>query len=150
MRARPLALFALTFMSGRAYSLVPTMPTRILAYGDSLTAGFYDHGDGYRPYATRLGELLGIRVDHIGLCGYTVAEMVQAFDAKQRQDRCGRILPGLAHTLRKAKVDNQPYDSVILLGGSNDLASESHGFRDAKSILEVSPVFVLQCVSPLM
>jgi hypothetical protein len=44
---------------------------RVLCFGDSLTAGYYDNGRRFHPYASEAMRLLGVKIDHVGLCGYT-------------------------------------------------------------------------------
>ena len=43
-------------------------PLRVLAYGDSLTAGYHDGGYGFYPYACRLSRLLGGATVRRGSC----------------------------------------------------------------------------------
>ena len=44
---------------------------RVLCFGDSLTAGYYDNGRRFHPYASEVMRLLAVKTDHVGLCGYT-------------------------------------------------------------------------------
>jgi lysophospholipase L1-like esterase len=44
---------------------------RVLCFGDSLTAGYYENGRRFHPYASEVMRLLGVKIDHVGLCGYT-------------------------------------------------------------------------------
>ena len=44
---------------------------RVLCFGDSLTAGYWENGRRFHPYASEATRLLGVKIDHVGLCGYT-------------------------------------------------------------------------------
>jgi hypothetical protein len=52
----------------------PTMSNgtmRVLCFGDSLTAGYWENGRRFHPYAHEATNLLGgVKIDHVGLCGY--------------------------------------------------------------------------------
>jgi lysophospholipase L1-like esterase len=90
---------------------------RILAFGDSLTAGTFfgtrSRIEGTHPYADRLSRLLNDEVEVIesGINGQTTLKML-------------RRLPSL--------LDRHPSNLVIILGGLNDLAVN----RDPDSIVE--------------
>jgi hypothetical protein len=43
----------------------------VLCFGDSLTAGYWENGRRFHPYASEATRLLGVKIDHVGLCGYT-------------------------------------------------------------------------------
>jgi hypothetical protein len=44
---------------------------RVLCFGDSLTAGYWENGRRFHPYAHEATNLLGgVKIDHVGLCGY--------------------------------------------------------------------------------
>lgn len=79
----------------------------ILAYGDSLTAGTTSTSVSLSPYAPYLQDmLLGTEVRHVGLPGWTTAQMVAYLPD-------GRI--GLPTNAQNASL-------VILLAGTNDLS----------------------------
>ncbi len=42
---------------------------RVLCFGDSLTAGYWANGRRFHPYAGEAKRLLGVPIDHVGLCG---------------------------------------------------------------------------------
>jgi hypothetical protein len=44
---------------------------RVLCFGDSLTAGYWENGRRFHPYASEATRLLGVQMDHVGLSGYT-------------------------------------------------------------------------------
>ncbi len=85
----------------------------------------------------RLQNIMNVPVDHIGLSGLTVGELIESLDKKTSSDRCGRIWPGLRRVLTEAKNQNSPFSHVLILAGTNDLASERYGFRSAEDILKV-------------
>ena len=79
-----------------------------LAMGDSLTAGFYNHGKSFHPYSTLLGNLLDMinvqaRIDEKGVSGE-------------------RVVPTMVNRLANILNTSVDYDWVIILGGTNDLA----------------------------
>ena len=87
---------------------------RILCFGDSLTAGYYNNGDDFHPYSILLSNLLGnVEVDHIGLSGITVEEMVEQIDNSNCVDCVDRVWNGLRVQLKQKKYDCVLLDSVI-------------------------------------
>jgi len=86
---------------------------RILAIGDSLTAG-YCMPPPFKPWAPVLSNLLPgrPRVDHIGCSGWTTSQLVAAADSASVHDVCGEEWPGA-----RIKLKN-----IDVMGGSNDLA----------------------------
>ncbi|ODA83972.1 hypothetical protein RJ55_02490 [Drechmeria coniospora] len=85
-------------------------PLSILCFGDSLTQGYHSFGMGKNPYGEKLEETLkaampgrDIRVYVNGVPGDFATG--QAFSRRLRQ-----------------ACDVRPYDWVIILGGTNDLA----------------------------
>ena len=63
--------------------------TRILAFGDSLTAGYHSSGMGFEPYGAHMEAELNqatpgcaCSVDVCGMSGWTTAEMVEAVDER--------------------------------------------------------------------
>ena len=102
---------------------------RILAFGDSLTAGYHSMGAAYAPWACTLCQLLGAEVvDHIGLSGFTTAELVRSMDDCSVTDVASRAWSGLRHKLRSAAV---PYDIVLIMAGTNDLAEQARASAGA-------------------
>lgn len=96
---------------------------RVLAYGDSLTAGYTHGGHSFTPWAPLLCKLLGCTVcDHTGLSGWRTLQMVEALDSQGELDVVDRQWPGLRHQMRAAPA---PYDVVIIMSGTNDLADRS-------------------------
>ena len=101
--------------------------TRVLAYGDSLTAGFYGGGRLFHPYASQLSRRLGgCVVDHIGASGFTAAEMRASLGAGSGHvdvDSTRRSWVALDAALQQAQP---PYTHVVILAGTNDLGSLLH------------------------
>ncbi|CAF5007389.1 unnamed protein product [Rotaria sp. Silwood1] len=79
----------------------------ILAIGDSLTAGYYNYGQSFHPYATHLTNLLEsanipVKIHQQGVSGE-------------------KVLPSMVNRLHSLLEKNVSYDWVIILGGTNDL-----------------------------
>jgi len=95
---------------------------RILAFGDSLTAGYYLNGFRFAPYGAALAEALLPEIQSevwvCGLSGLTAREMAVKKNARQLQDVCHRHGKGLKRILS----DNGPFDIVLIMAGTNDLA----------------------------
>lgn len=84
-------------------------PTRILAIGDSLTAGYYQGGFRFHPYSQRLTSLFSsigkaVHIDTQGISGEKVV--------RSMADRLENIL---------RQTNGDVYDFVMILGGTNDL-----------------------------
>ena len=84
---------------------------RILCFGDSLTAGYSQFGMLHFPYAVHLKEKLQaafpsleIHIDVEGMSG-----------AQVRGEYLGRLNRACS------KVQDQPYDWIIAMGGTNDI-----------------------------
>ena len=73
---------------------------RILAFGDSLTAGYYRSGLSFAPWAPVVQRIVNVKaVDHIGLSGWTTDQMAKALDDAVCNDLAGRKWSGLRHRL---------------------------------------------------
>jgi lysophospholipase L1-like esterase len=86
-------------------------PLGILAFGDSLTAGYCDRGFSMHPYSRRLNQLFAesnvpTNIDEKGVSG----ELVN---------------PSMTRRLKSLLADATcpDYDWIIILGGTNDLAN---------------------------
>jgi lysophospholipase L1-like esterase len=110
--------------------------TRLLAYGDSLTAGFYARGSLFAPYAAQLSRRLGgCVVDHIGLSGFTADQMRASLGSNSSHlDGTSRSWAALDAALDGAAP---PYTAVVILAGTNDLGRLRHagGPRTAESVV---------------
>lgn len=112
-------------------SPVPVIPTnredepapkrRLLAYGDSLTAGYWNRGKRFAPFAAALTECLlpQLQAD-IWVCGLssmTAEEMLEEIESSKIRDGVRRIGAGLTRILR----EQGPFDLVLIMAGTNDL-----------------------------
>ena len=85
-------------------------PLRLLAFGDSLTAGYYYFGSAYHPYAKHLSKLfesvrVPVVIDEKGVSGE-------------------RAVPVMVQRLVALLGSNDSfYDWILILGGTNDLGS---------------------------
>ena len=97
----------------------PRTGTTLLAFGDSLTAGYASMGTSFHPWAPLLEQLLGLAVaDHVGFSGWRTGQMVDHLDAKAARDVCDRSWPGLRHKMDAAAAIGKPYQVVLILAGS--------------------------------
>ena len=104
---------------------------RILCFGDSLTEGWYDNGRKFYPYTKKLAKLLdsyssGVKYNifNTGLSGECAIDEMTA--------RLPEVLKQFA-----------PLDLVIILGGTNDLASLSNAkerdlFENLRKLHEIA------------
>lgn len=113
---------------------------RILAYGDSLTAGLHSNGSGLAPYSGWLAAALSqrqppdtaaVQADCVGASGLKASQL--ASDSRLNQgenlDVFARKYPGLAH-----RLDRQQYDCVLIMLGANDLAASYSAEETIESI----------------
>jgi acetoin utilization deacetylase AcuC-like enzyme/lysophospholipase L1-like esterase len=107
-------------------------PTRILAYGDSLTAGYWRNGMGeWAPYVDAIGERFPtVSCSHVGMSGWGTVQMVEAMQEEEVQCCCGRSWAGLLVALKRTKgKDVEQQDErgsvtpplVLIMAGTNDL-----------------------------
>jgi len=114
---------------------------RLLAFGDSLTAGYSKYGFVFTPYSTHLTRLLSeqlkqdVVVDELGFSGWTTYQMLNKFDEERGVDVCNIEKKGLGRALKEAKTqyqnDSRGYQVVFVMGGTNDL-----GISTGEQILE--------------
>lgn len=105
---------------------------RVLAYGDSLTAG--TSGMGLFPYAPHLEKGLQERgqkaiVRHRGLPGWTAANMLNELDDQNA---------GLRSAIRA--VRDPPLSLVVILAGTNDMGFGSSVEAITKNLLRLHDV----------
>jgi lysophospholipase L1-like esterase len=115
---------ALLHRSQNRQQASPATPTtmRLLAYGDSLTAGYHSNGMAFSPWAPLLRKALSAeRCDHVGHSGWTTYQMRNVMNATSCADMCGRRWPGLRAQLRA----HGPYDAVLIMAGTNDLVTDA-------------------------
>lgn len=116
------------FVAAEGTTIAEAAPQRrVLAYGDSLTAGFYDSGYGFAPYGALLPELLApslrLEVMSCGLSGLTAEDLVGKSQDTDIVDVMRRVGDGLEHVL--TYTSSQKFDVVFLMAGTNDLAFET-------------------------
>lgn len=99
---------------------------RLLAYGDSLTAGYYCRGSRFAPYGKSLAKALAAHCESeiwvCGLSGLTAAELVWEQQHHTILDSTGRRGMGLKHILETF----EPFDLALIMIGTNDLG---HGLE---------------------
>lgn len=107
---------------------------RLLAYGDSLTAGFHAFGHLFAPYAEALAPALlpavSAEVLLCGLSGLTADEMVCGLDEGSLLDCLDRRGQGL----RRILVNDGPFDAALIMAGTNDLADEPEAAEVAQNL----------------
>jgi|APGre2960657444_1045066.scaffolds.fasta_scaffold00435_5 lysophospholipase L1-like esterase len=83
--------------------------TRVLCFGDSLTAGFWAGGSRFHPYAQNLSALLGgCTVDVIDNSGWTAKQMRDSLDAEVGHDSVGLSWQRLPDVLASAAAIGEP------------------------------------------
>lgn len=125
------------FMTAECGTGAQRSRARVLAYGDSMTAGYHSRGKRFAPYGKFLAERL---TPHIhaevwvcGLGGYTAQELSQEADAKVIIDGQNRKGMGLRHILDK----HDPFDLVLIMLGTNDVAEYTNSeyiFKNIKKL----------------
>jgi lysophospholipase L1-like esterase len=95
--------------------------SKVLCYGDSLTAGFFGSYKEYHPYAGKLSRKLGVPIDHVGMSGWRVDEMLTNAQNPSAHDIFGKSGAGLV-----AQLSRGQYDVCILMGGTNDLGANKN------------------------
>jgi lysophospholipase L1-like esterase len=98
-------------------------PVRVLAIGDSLTAGYYNFGLSNHPYSINLIKLFSssnipLIVDQRGISGE-------------------HVVPSMVKRLEKLLIQSN-YDWIIILGGTNDLGyrkSAEHIFNQGLKLM---------------
>ena len=101
-------------------------PVRILAIGDSLTAGYYNSGLNFHPYSLLLTSLFS-----------SIGVAVQ-FDEKGISGE--QVVPWMRQRLERILEETAPstYDWTLILGGTNDLGwrrPAEHIFQDGLKLM---------------
>lgn len=104
---------------------------RILAFGASLTEGYYFSGLRFHPYAIRLGQLLrpsflAVDIENAGVSGEAVLSST--------------MLPRLKQLLSSAS--NHRYDWVLLLAGTNDVMRDQ---QKASRVFDGFKLLISEC-----
>lgn len=107
---------------------VEALQYRVVCYGDSLTAGFFNGGRQYEPYGKQLASSLsaalgGAAVEVIvcGQSGHTAEQMVSNLDAAEVEDIGRRLSKGLRRALSEQTKD---IDLAVIMAGTNDLGHD--------------------------
>eukprot|EP00931_Biecheleriopsis_adriatica_P035400 TRINITY_DN20380_c0_g1_i1.p1 TRINITY_DN20380_c0_g1~~TRINITY_DN20380_c0_g1_i1.p1 ORF type:complete len:498 (-),score=69.94 TRINITY_DN20380_c0_g1_i1:283-1776(-) len=120
------------FVTGQQAEGAPKQ--RLLAFGDSLTAGFYNDGDDFSPYGSTLCQALAPAINTevfvCGLSGWEASEMCERLDARSLNDCVGRRGQGLRRALR----EHGPFDLVLIMAGTNDLGSRQGAAATATAV----------------
>jgi len=99
---------------------------RILCYGDSTTAGYYDQGQRFQPYGQALAAALfeaGIHceVAVCGLCSFTTQDMLK----ERSSESVKTILGPYGRGLKRMLQEDGPIDLVIIMTGTNDMGYQT-------------------------
>ncbi|MCJ1293875.1 hypothetical protein MMC34_005432 [Xylographa carneopallida] len=99
---------------------IPTIPSppppahlKVLCFGDSLTAGYSMFGLYFYPYATHLQAVL-----QAAFPATTIQTTVEGMSGAQVR---GQYTGRLHRACRLAAAGAEPFDWVVVLGGTNDL-----------------------------
>lgn len=99
----------------------PSVALRVLAYGDSLTAGFRTTGHRFTPYGEPLAKALRhdipTEVVVCGLVGLTAERMAAEMDQAVIQSEGPKVTQGL----RRLLAEGGPFALVLIMCGTNDL-----------------------------
>lgn len=93
---------------------------KLLAFGDSLTEGFFNGGREFHPYSLKLEECID---KHFSEAGIPFTTLMHQFGMSG--EYTSHMIPRLHEILEKAR--KQPYHFAIILGGTNDLALDDTG-----------------------
>eukprot|EP00929_Paragymnodinium_shiwhaense_P000945 TRINITY_DN101145_c0_g1_i1.p1 TRINITY_DN101145_c0_g1~~TRINITY_DN101145_c0_g1_i1.p1 ORF type:complete len:460 (-),score=44.24 TRINITY_DN101145_c0_g1_i1:490-1869(-) len=126
-----LASMPVAFFSG---ARAEEAEVRILCYGDSLTAGFCSGGAFFEPYGKALADTLGTlglptEVEVCGHNGGLASEFAQKMESSL-MDVTGCHGKGLKRILS----DDGPFDLVIIMAGTNDIAKNAHPEEVLRSV----------------
>ena len=88
----------------------------------------------FAPWAPHLADSLGVQVDHVGMNGWTAAQMLNGIDGTCNLDVCDVSHLGLRQLLKDGS-----YTHVLLMAGANDLKGRlpSEIAADLKRLHEV-------------
>ena len=92
---------------------------RVLCFGDSLTAGYWENGRRFHPYAHEATNLLGgVKIDHVGLCGYApcrcAAVPLRAMRRKRRRRRRRRVAKPPACAATSCRCVRRPCPAWVI------------------------------------
>ena len=103
---------------------------KVLAFGDSLTEGYYAGGFKFHPYSIELEKRLQDKLRVMGDCRDVVVQQVGLSGeyTSHMQPRLNDIL---------ARAETAPFDFVCILGGTNDLALDDSPNDVASRLIEM-------------
>ena len=87
----------------------------ILTFGDSLTAGWYEHGSKYHPYSIELEHLIDLKFKQEKINKHV--EINQKGRSGERTEHMRGRLSQILHT-----NTNDIFNIICILGGTNDLS----------------------------
>jgi lysophospholipase L1-like esterase len=105
---------------------------RILAFGASLTEGYYSYGLQFHPYTIRLGQCLRsifstVDINNAGVSGEAVLSET--------------MLPRLKNLLSSA--ENNRYNLVLILAGTNDILRDQ---QEASRVFKGYHLLIDECI----
>jgi lysophospholipase L1-like esterase len=117
----------------RRQSMASTVRLRILAFGASLTEGYYFDHTHFHPYTHRLAQLFQlsskpINVDNAGVSGEAVLSST--------------MLPRLKRLLANATAQKTPFDWILLLAGTNDTMRDQ---QKAQKVFDGYQLLINEC-----
>jgi len=115
----------------------PAVRRRLLAYGDSLTAGYREMGRRFSPYGLALNAALlpNVALD-VSVCGLSA---LTAEELAEQMDR-GRIIDGANRAgvgIKRALKEQGPFDLVAIMLGTNDLGHRGDPLRIAHHVAKL-------------
>ena len=106
---------------------------RILAFGASLTEGYYAEGILFHPYTNHLAQLFKASLTPVEILNAGVSGDAILGDT---------MLPRLQKHLSKAKLSNKPFDWVLILAGTNDTMRDQ---QTAECVYRGYQILLQQC-----
>lgn len=108
---------------------------KVLAYGDSLTAGLYNKGDNFAAYGHVLADVLAAgglatEVWVCGLSGLTAVQMTKRLPSKRIRDCTDRIGKGIQQIL----LEDSSFDLALIMAGTNDMSTSTNAAAIATSV----------------
>lgn len=116
---------------------VKTKTLNILAFGDSLTAGYYEHGVKYHPYSIRLKQLIEQQFER-----EQKFECVDIHQKGRSGEKTDHMIDRLDYILH-SNASHALFDIVCILGGTNDLVDYEYRpafeiFKNLKRLYQIS------------
>ena len=93
---------------------------KLLAFGDSLTEGFFDGGRNFHPYSLQLEKCIDKHYSERAVEKEAIIHQVG-----KSGEKTSEMIPRLQSIL--ARSSDSPYDFVCILAGTNDLSLRDSG-----------------------